>query len=119
MIYDHSNFRSLIQQGAIMDPNILDKDEDDSDDEDEDRPKQIFCMVASDSPDIPVFGVMLKNDGEVVLYRKYPRLLLRSHSDAHPHYKQKATEVKQLAELIEKKKVFFRLYLYTFDIKMF
>ena len=119
MIYNHSNFRSLIQQGAIIDPNILDKDEDDSDDEDEDRPKQIFCMVAADSPDIPVFGVMLKNDGEVVLYRKYPRLLLRSHSDAHPHYKQKATEVKQLAELIEKKKVFLRLYFYTLIIKIF
>ena len=55
---------------------------------------------------------MLKNDGEVVLYRKYPRLLLRSRSEAHPHYRQKATEVKQLAELIEKKKV--KLSLFTF-----
>ena len=91
----------------------MDRDEDDSDDEDEDRPKQIFCMVASESQDIPVFGVMLKNDGEVVLYRKYPRLLLRSRSETHPHYRQKATEVKQLAELIEKKKVKFPLFTFV------
>ena len=72
-------FRYMIKQGPIANPNVrITNDDSDDEDEDDRKPDCILCMVASDQQDVPVFGVVLKRDGDVVMYRKYPRLMARA-----------------------------------------
>ena len=92
--------------GPIADPNVKPENEDSDDEDDDRRPECVFSLVASDQIDVPIFGVLLKRDGEVVMYRKYPRIMARARHDNHPHFKQKSREIQMLRELIETKRPF-------------
>ena len=94
-------YNGIFHQGPVQNPNVKAGSDNDSE-ADWDRHDEggIFSIVVPDEFSVPVFGVMLKKDGEVNTYRKYPSLTNRSPA----HREDRERNWKQIRELIEKER---------------
>ena len=92
---------NIIYKGPIRNPNAKAASDNDSE-ADWDRQDEggIFSVVVPDEHNVPVFAVMLKKDGEVNTYRKYPALTNRNPA----HRDDRERNWRQIKELIEKER---------------
>ena len=101
-------FLDIIKQGPIINLNATDAGSNDGSEADWDRKDDggVLAFVVPDDPNDPCWGVVLKRDGEVSCYRKYPMLLIpnRRMGANHPHHEARMRERQQIGQLLQKER---------------
>jgi hypothetical protein len=90
-------FRAIASAGPCI---PLNKDDDNDDDYDQEN--LLLCLHASDRIEVPTFGVMLKEDGEIHMYRKFNRIMAPAMRENHPHHQSMKRDIDQLKQILSR-----------------